>query len=375
MSRTPQPSLETLLHTQIDELTPVLRPKSICAYVCAVNSFLRYLRSAYPALTQPADLCRDPHLIGWLRSLCDHHLRPTTRSGYVVSLRRLFIDLARTDAAQITEGLLLRHDLPRLDKALPRPLSPDDDHRLQQQLATQDDLFSNALLLIRRTGMRIGEFLLLPTNCIRHLGPHQCALHIPVGKLHTDRWFPADQEILQSHQRLLELRNSHPHAPLTQFLFPLPHTRLAAYHALHRALRRTAQLAGCAHLPTPHQLRHTFASQILRAGISLPALMLLLGHSNINMTMRYVEVVQTDLQREYHRARQALEHLHKLPQLPKLADIEFTGAIPTVRTLLATTRHALDMHRRSTADPSARLKLNRLVNRLAKIAAEVDRLS
>ena len=70
--------------------------------------------------------------------------------------------------------------------------------------------------------------------------------------------------------------------------------------------------------------------------------MLLLGHSNINMTMRYVEVVQTDLQREYHRARQALENLHKLPQLPKLVDIEFTGAIPAVRTLLATTRHALD---------------------------------
>jgi site-specific recombinase XerD len=374
MSRTPQPSLENLLHTQIEKLTPVLRPKSICSYVCAVNSFLRYLRSAYPALTQAADLRRDPHLIGWLRSLCDHRLRPTTRSGYVVALRRLFIDLARTDA-QITEGLLLRHDLPRLDKALPRALSPDDDHRLQQQLAAQDDLFSNALLLIRRTGMRIGEFLLLPVNCVRHLGPHQSALHIPVGKLHTDRWVPADQETLHSHQRLLELRNSHPHASLTQFLFPLPNTGLAAYQALNRALRRTAQRAGCAHLPTPHQLRHTFASQLVRAGISLPALMLILGHSNINMTMRYVKVVQTDLQREYHRARQALENLHKLPQLPKLVDIEFTGAIPAIRTLLATTRHALDMHRRSTADPSARLKLNRLINRLAKIAAEVDRLS
>lgn len=42
---------------------------------------------------------------------------------------------------------------------------------------------------------------------------------------------------------------------------------------------------------------------MLRAGVSLPALMKLLGHHNANMTLLYVEVTQQDLQREYQAAR------------------------------------------------------------------------
>ncbi len=43
---------------------------------------------------------------------------------------------------------------------------------------------------------------------------------------------------------------------------------------------------------------------MLRLGVSLPALMQLLGHKDIRMTLRYVQVTQQDLQREFHRARQ-----------------------------------------------------------------------
>jgi site-specific recombinase XerD len=42
---------------------------------------------------------------------------------------------------------------------------------------------------------------------------------------------------------------------------------------------------------------------MVRLGVSLPALMQMLGHKDIRMTLRYVEVVQLDLQREFHRAR------------------------------------------------------------------------
>jgi hypothetical protein len=53
----------------------------------------------------------------------------------------------------------------------------------------------------------------------------------------------------------------------------------------------------------PHQLRHTYATEMLRAGVSFPVLMKLLGHSSPDMTMRYVDVALTDLQREYQLAR------------------------------------------------------------------------
>ena len=61
--------------------------------------------------------------------------------------------------------------------------------------------------------------------------------------------------------------------------------------------------------------RHSFATEMLRLGVSLPALMQLLGHKDIRMTMRYVEVTQLDLQREFHTAHQRAASPHRVPVL------------------------------------------------------------
>ena len=48
--------------------------------------------------------------------------------------------------------------------------------------------------------------------------------------------------------------------------------------------------------------RHTFGSDMVRAGISLPALMHLMGHTQIHTTMRYVQLAPQDVWQEYARA-------------------------------------------------------------------------
>jgi hypothetical protein len=50
---------------------------------------------------------------------------------------------------------------------------------------------------------------------------------------------------------------------------------------------------------------------MLRLRVSLPALMQLLGHKDIRMTLRYVEVTQLDLQREFHTANQRAASPHR----------------------------------------------------------------
>jgi hypothetical protein len=55
---------------------------------------------------------------------------------------------------------------------------------------------------------------------------------------------------------------------------------------------------------------------MLRLGVSLPALMQLLGHKDIHMTLLYLDVTQQDLQREFHCARQKAASLHPIPKLP-----------------------------------------------------------
>jgi integrase len=79
---------------------------------------------------------------------------------------------------------------------------------------------------------------------------------------------------------------------------------------------------------TPHRLRHTFATEMLRLGISLPALMKLLGHKDIRMTLRYVQVTQQDLQREFHQARENAAHRHRAPtlSLPKMSRVPASPA-------------------------------------------------
>jgi len=52
----------------------------------------------------------------------------------------------------------------------------------------------------------------------------------------------------------------------------------------------------------PHRFRHTFASDMIRAGVSLPALMRLLGHAHIHTTLLYIQLTPQDVFAEYLRA-------------------------------------------------------------------------
>ncbi len=58
---------------------------------------------------------------------------------------------------------------------------------------------------------------------------------------------------------------------------------------------------------TLHSLRHTFASELLNAGMRLECLQLLLGHSDIEMTRRYARLTDKSREEEYFRAMAIIE--------------------------------------------------------------------
>ena len=295
----------------------------------------------------------------------------STRHGYIVCLRRLLQDLARQDDAALRPDLLRPEDVPRLDRYLPRPLAPEDDQRLQQALRGRDDRQANALLLLRLTGMRIGECVQLAPDCLRHVGGEQWALHVPVGKLHTERWIPADAAIRQIVTRLRALPDRRPPPETARFLLPPARTVKGACQTLRCALARLARRAGCAAPQRPHQLRHTFSTEMLRAGMSLPALQALLGHKDITMTLRYTQVSQTDLQEQYRVARQQVVARQAPLPLPPVPVPAIEGGIPAITESLTATRHLMEMFRRQLHHPSSRRTFDRLENRLGKIVAEL----
>jgi len=111
---------------------------------------------------------------------------------------------------------------------------------------------------------------------------------------------------------------------------------------------------------------------MLRCGLSLPALMQLMGHKDIRMTLRYLKVTHPDLQREFYKARQNTLQPYRLPKLSVPAA---TADLPGIRQALAATRHLLEMYRRQLGDERTRRKLQRLDKRLLAVASELKHIA
>jgi integrase len=172
--RTPlQHPLAQQFQRAAESLTTALGESSVGEYHGTVHLFLTYLGTHHPQVRSLEQLHRDPHILGWLAQLRSHMppLAKFTLAARIVRLHRLLEELAWTQQLPALARLLGRDDVPRRDHLLPRPLTPEQDQRIQEELQRRNDLASNALLLLRHTGMRIGECVDLSLDCLRPLGP------------------------------------------------------------------------------------------------------------------------------------------------------------------------------------------------------------
>jgi len=101
--------------------------------------------------------------------------------------------------------------------------------------------------------------------------------------------------------------------------------------------------------------------------------MKLLGHKDIHMSLRYVQVTQQHLQREFHQARQNAVHSHHLPTLAVPKEIP-SADLPGVCQALKATRHLLEMYRRQQSNEKGQRRLQRLDKRLLNVALELQRI-
>ena len=368
-------SLDKILQAQVQRLATTHRPRSVNEYRYCACEFIAFLHANFPRLHKPSQLHRDPHLLSWFRSLCQRQppLRNVSREKHLTLLRRLLHEISDSGYS-LPPDLIRREDFPLRDHYLPRPLPPDEDQRLQQQLRANDTLEANALRLIRATGIRVGECLDLPFDCLQQVSEQQAALRVPLGKLHSERWVPVDEETRRVLARLVQLRALQPSSDLAKsrgLLLPRGTSRSALYRRLLQVLAARAHCAGCSGRVTPHRLRHSFATEMVRLGVSLPVLMQLLGHKNIHMTLRYVEVAQSDLQREFHRARQNTPYQHAIPELPLPITVPQQVDLPALHQAIAAAHQLFQLFQPQIED-SARRKLRRLSQRLLKIGHELD---
>src|SRR6266568_4133768 len=331
----------------VESLCAALSPDTARHYRGTVRNFLSHLGAAHPELNSLVQLRREPHVLGWMSRLRSQ-APPLVTESYInllIALRATFTELAWTHQLPQLAHLIRREDVPRLPQRLPRPLTAEQDQLLQQDFLNRNDLGGNAFLLIRHTGMRIGECVDLSYDCLRSTGPDQWAVHVPLGKLKTERMVPVDAFARDLVQRLRFFRFLDP-LPADGRLLARPGSKVALLVPLRDYLHQVCHSVGLSTCIVPHQFRHTYATEMLRSGVSFPVLMKLLGHVNPEMTMRYVDVALTDLEREFQLARSKPRHL--APQPITSSPSARKGLDGVIDSLLAT-QHLMLVFRRSLA--------------------------
>jgi len=331
-----QPVIREAFIRYLRTVATTLRPKTVESRAASLTLFGVWLAGHYPAIATLSRL-RRRHLEEFLvfdagrarqgnGAASGRAISITHHARAVRELRGFFDDITIWGWADRPPALVLhRGDIPRLPAPLPRALAPDIDTALMRAVAGLDDTAARAgIVLLRGTGLRLGELLDLELDCLWELPNHGTWLKVPLGKLNTERVVPLDPDTLTALDAWMAVRGrqralAHPrHGRPTDFLFVIAGTRIGP-NRIRRGIDDAinhAQLtdpAGRALHITPHQLRHTYATSLVNAGISLQALMALLGYVSPQMTLRYAALANSTVRGAYDAAMTKLHQHRPLP--------------------------------------------------------------
>lgn len=311
-----RPPIRDAMIAYLERKMATCQPKTVTAMATRLKHFGVFLAQVDPELSSIAALERRRHIEPYLTSLLDavslkdgEPITVADRSRRVLAVKCFLTDITEWGWAQApARKLLFRDDVPKLPQVLPRYLPVDVDRRLTEVLTSNpgNELAAAALRLQRSCGLRIGELLDLELDCVHEIPDGGSWLKVPLGKMDTERMIPIDADILALVDHITCLRDHgrplpHPrYRRPAQFLFT-HHGRRLAPRTVRAELDRAAQTAGLDHI-TPHQLRHTYATALINAGVSLQSLMALLGHASAEMSLRYGRLFDTTVRTEYERA-------------------------------------------------------------------------
>ena len=216
------------------------------------------------------------------------------------ALRGFFKFLLREKAIDTDPTELV--DRPKLARKLPRVLTYEEVDRLlaAPPKDTPRGVRDSAMIhLMYASGLRVSELCSLRiADLDRRVGTVS-----PLGKGGKRRVVPVGQVALERLDLYLDAVRAHSKGALTDpHVFLSPRGKRFTRQGLWKLLKAYARAAGITTPISPHKLRHSFATHLLRGGADLRAVQAMLGHADLGTTEIYTRVAQDHVRTAYDRA-------------------------------------------------------------------------
>jgi integrase/recombinase XerD len=207
------------------------------------------------------------------------------------------------EAGVVNTDVLARRIRLRKPETLPRAMDPDDVKQLLSVIDNPKDLAMIMVLL--RTGMRIGELLNTKMPDL-HLRDRRIDIY-EGEKNRLGRVVYLSDDAMGALKAWLKMRDSQ-----KVFLFYATGMNSMSYSTAYLIFDRCLTKADLTHKGySLHALRHTFASELLNAGMRIECLQPLMGHSSLDVTRRYARLTDRTREEEYFRAMTIIERGEK----------------------------------------------------------------
>lgn len=268
-------------------------PRTLDHYVYTVGSFVAYLKAQnVTALEQ----ITPRHVRLYLVSLQERNLKDTTQHAHARGIKTWLFWLVTE--GDLDESPMRVVAMPRLDKRVPPPFSPEDIKALlagcdrKTPRGTRDYAIVIGLL---DTGLRLAEFASLKTDSVNM----RTGLTMVMGKGRKQRQVRFGAKARQALARWLGVRMNM--ETTSDSLWLLKPQGIAIM------LRRLGRRVG-ADPCGPHRFRRTFALWCMRDGMDLHSLRMLMGHSSLAVLQRYLALAGQDIERA-HKAHSPADNL------------------------------------------------------------------
>lgn len=284
------------------EVERSLSVNTVAAYRNDLGQFLAYLQALDPAHLPRGwgNVTRD-HIIGYLLEMREREYSDSTIARKIAAVRSFF-------AFEMVQGALSKNpaaalETPKVEKHLPTTLSPDQVEWLLStpDASTTTGMRDRALLeIMYATGLRVSEVVALNVEDINlDDGTVRC-----LGKGKKERMLPLYAHAIEvMKQYLLAGRPdfARPGEVEQPFFLNRRGQRLTR-QGLWLIIKGYVELAGIEADVTPHTLRHSFATHMLRGGAGLREVQQMLGHASISTTQVYTQVSRDHLRSVYDEA-------------------------------------------------------------------------